>query len=406
MRLLFGLLLLCFSLTVHSLELHNIRFWQHNTHITRVMLDLSSPASYNIFTLTNPYRLVLDLRQTTLNHKIARIPAQHPILKKIRHAKRNKHDLRLVFDLKRPVRTTSYLVAPDQHGGHRLLLDIAILDKAIQPKLSPELTKSKPVIKPLPTRPKLESLQEPIQPTLLAKKDIIIAVDPGHGGIDPGAIGKQKTKEKTVVLAVGKKLAQLINAQAGYKAILTRSTDKYLKLRQRIEIAREHQADLFISLHADALPNEQTAYGSSVYMLSQSGASSEAAQWLAQKENSADLIGGVSLSDKDDLLASVLLDLSQESTLEASALVGQKILKSLATVGKVHFKKLQRAAFMVLRSPDIPSILVEMAFLSTPSEERKLNNPQYQNQLARALLQGIKNYFAEYPPTGKVAFKE
>ncbi|MEK7989992.1 MAG: N-acetylmuramoyl-L-alanine amidase [Thiotrichaceae bacterium] len=390
MRLLFGLLILFYSFAVHSIDLNNIRFWQQNTQTTRVILDLSTPASYNIFTLSNPYRLVLDLKKTQIIHKIDNIPAQQPILQKIRYAKRNKQDLRIVFDLKTPVRTTSYLVAPDQHGGHRLLLDIAILDKttpkqSIIPKSNP-----KPIIKP-----EIKSLP---QAKLLNKNEIVIAVDPGHGGIDPGATGKQNTKEKHVVLAVGKKLAHLINQQPGYKAILTRSNDKYLKLRQRIEIAREYQADLFISLHADALPDDQTAYGSSVYMLSQSGASSEAAKWLAQKENSADLIGGVSLSDKDDLLASVLLDLSQEGTLEASALVGQKILKSLGKIGRVHFKKLQRAAFMVLRSPDIPSVLVEMAFLSTLSEERKLNDPVYQKQLAQALLQGIKHYFAEYPP--------
>ncbi|WP_353570277.1 N-acetylmuramoyl-L-alanine amidase [Candidatus Albibeggiatoa sp. nov. BB20] len=392
MRLLFGLLILFYSFAVQSIELNNIRFWQQNALTTRVILDLSNPASYNIFTLTNPYRLVLDLKKTHIINKVDHIPAQQPVLKNIRYAKRNKQDLRIVFDLKKPVRTTSYLVAPDQHGGHRLLLDIAILNKTLQQQsVTPT---PKPIPKPVIKQP------APSQPKLLTKSKIIIAVDPGHGGIDPGATGKQKTKEKNVVLAVGKKLVRLINQQPGYKAILTRSNDKYLKLRRRIEIARQYQADLFISLHADALPDDQKAYGSSVYMLSQSGASSEAAQWLAQKENSADLIGGVSLSDKDDLLASVLLDLSQEGTLEASALVGQKILKSLGKVDRVHFKKLQRAAFMVLRSPDIPSVLVEMAFLSTPSEERKLNDPHYQNQLAQALSQGIQHYFAEYPPTG------
>jgi N-acetylmuramoyl-L-alanine amidase len=389
MRLLFGLLIFWYSFTVYGTELHNIRFWQHDAQTTRVILDLSHTVNYNIFTLTHPYRLVLDLKNTHLKQKVKTIPADSPILKKIRHAKRGKQDLRIVFDLKQPVRTTSYLVAPDKHGGHRLLLDIEIKNSKQQQSILPK--PQKPVAKPVEP--------QPIRPTK-TKQDIIIAVDPGHGGIDPGAIGKQGTKEKHVVLAVGKKLARLINQQPGYKAVLTRHSDKYLKLRQRIEIAREHQADLFVSLHADALPDNQKAYGSSVYMLSQSGASSEAAKWLAHKENSADLIGGISLSDKDDLLASILLDLSQESTLEASALVGQKLLVSLSTVGRVHFKKLQRAAFMVLRSPDIPSVLVEMAFLSTPSEEQKLNDPHYQNQLANALMLGIKNYFAEYPPAG------
>ncbi len=390
MRFLYGLLLIFYSFNVYSVELQQIRFWQHDEQTTRVMLDLSAPVSYNIFTLTNPYRLVLDLKATHLTNQIAKVPATQAILENIRYAKRNKQDLRLVFDLKKSVRTTSYLVAPDSQGGHRLLLDITSLAAVTQP-----ITPPKPPLATRTEKPKLFTKQ-----TLPTKQDtIVIAVDPGHGGIDPGAIGKQGTEEKNVVLAVGKKLAQLINQQPGYTAVLTRSTDKYLKLRQRIEIAREYQADLFISLHADALPDNQTAYGSSVYMLSQSGASSEAAQWLAQKENAADLIGGVSLSDKDDLLASVLLDLSQEGTLEASALIGQEILKALDTVGKVHFKKLQRAAFMVLRSPDIPSVLVEMAFLSTPSEERKLNDSNYQNQLAHALLQGIQHYFKKYPPS-------
>lgn len=385
MRILLILILSWQVITAQAANLEHLRFWQHDPDTTRLMLDLSTVINYNIFTLTDPYRLVLDLKNTSLTGNIASIPPQHPILSNIRHAQRNKQDLRIVFDLKLPVRTTSYLVAPDQQGGYRLLLDI----KQLQPgtphhKIITPPTEPKPLIEPKKSRE--------------AKNQIVVVVDPGHGGVDPGAVGKNNTKEKDVVLAISRKLVNLLAQYPEYKAVLTRKSDYYLNLRRRVEIAREYQADLFISIHADALPDNQTAYGSSVYVLSRQGASSEAAQWLAQRENAADLIGGISLKDKDDLLASVLLDLSQEGTLEASTLLAQEILQALTKVGRVHFKQVQRAAFMVLRAPDIPSVLVETAFISTPDEERKLNNPNYQDQVAQALLNGIKNYFAKYPP--------
>jgi N-acetylmuramoyl-L-alanine amidase len=387
MRILLILILSWQVTIIQAANLENLRFWQQDPDTTRIMLDLSDAINYNIFTLTDPYRLVLDLKNTNLTGNIAPISPQHSILSNIRHANRNQQDLRIVFDLKLPIRTTSYLVAPDNQGGYRLLLDM----KQLQPGV-PRHTVIIPQTEQKPPEPKK---------TITQKNQIVVVIDPGHGGIDPGAVGKKNTKEKDVVLAISTKLANLFAQYPEYKAVLTRKGDYYLNLRRRVEIAREYQADLFISIHADALPDNQTAYGSSVYILSRQGASSEAAQWLAQRENAADLIGGISLKDKDDLLASVLLDLSQEGTLEASTLLAQEVLQALTKVGKVHFKQVQRAAFMVLRAPDIPSILVETAFISTHSEESKLNDPNYQAQVAQALLQGIKNYFAKYSPLAR-----
>lgn len=224
-----------------------------------------------------------------------------------------------------------------------------------------------------------------------------MAIDPGHGGEDPGASGRLGTKEKNVVLAIGRKLKALLNRKHGIRAFLVRDGDYYIGLKKRMRIARNHKADLFISIHADAFRNP-LVYGSSVYVLSQRGASSEAAKWLADRENSADLVGGVSLDDKDDLLASVLLDLSQTATLDASINLGANILNELKKLGKTHKKKVQRAGFMVLKSPDIPSILIETAFISNPDEERRLRNSRHQQRVAKAILTGVLRYLKNNAP--------
>jgi N-acetylmuramoyl-L-alanine amidase len=233
----------------------------------------------------------------------------------------------------------------------------------------------------------------------MVRRDIIIAIDPGHGGQDSGALGKHGTKEKDIVLAVSKRLANIVNAEPGMRAYLTRDTDVFITLRQRIKRARENKADMFISIHADAFKDAK-AKGASVFVLSQRGASSEAAQMMADKENAADLAGGISLEDKDDMLASVLLDLSQTASLEASLEVANTVLAGLKRVGNVHKKHVESAAFVVLKSPDIPSILVETAFVSNPDEERKLNTPSHQDKIARAILSGISNYFQRNPLPG------
>jgi N-acetylmuramoyl-L-alanine amidase len=224
-------------------------------------------------------------------------------------------------------------------------------------------------------------------------------VDAGHGGEDPGARGAKGTKEKDVTLAIARKLANKINQEPGMKAVLVRNGDYYIGLRKRMAIARKHRADLFVSIHADSFRDKRVR-GSSVYTLSRRGASSEAAKWLAEKENSADLVGGVSLDDKDDVLAGVLLDLSQTATLQASGEVAHHVYKQLGQVGKVHGKRVQRAGFAVLKSPDIPSMLIETAFISNPAEERNLTSPSHQTKIARAIMRGIKGHFHDSPPAG------
>jgi N-acetylmuramoyl-L-alanine amidase len=228
-------------------------------------------------------------------------------------------------------------------------------------------------------------------------RDIVIAIDAGHGGEDPGAHGPRGTQEKKVVFDISKKLAALINKKPGMKAVLVRKGDYYIKLRKRMEIARAAKADLFVSIHADAFKNSKVK-GASVFTVSKRGASSEAARWLAQHENSADLVGGVKLADKEDMLATVLMDLSQTATKEASRNVAGKILKNFKHIGHLHKQGVQKAGFMVLKSPDIPSILVETAFISNPDEERKLRSGKHQQKMARAIFKGIVSYFEQYAP--------
>jgi len=230
-------------------------------------------------------------------------------------------------------------------------------------------------------------------------RPLIIAIDAGHGGQDPGAHGPSGTREKMITLAIAKELARQVNATPGLKAYLTRDTDVFIPLTQRYQKARAAKADLFVSIHADSSPSPE-ARGSSVFVLSQRGASSQAARWLASQENAADLVGGVKLQDKDDTLASVLLDLSQSATMKASEDMAGQVLDGLKRLGKTHKHEIERANFVVLRSPDVPSMLVETAFISNPDEERRLNDPAQQSQLARAVLDGVTAYFSRQPPPG------
>lgn len=406
-----------------------------NVHVTkvsaeqsRVIFELSAPAAHNIFTLDSPQRLVVDLKNVELQGNITEVASDHSLFKEVRTAPRGGNDWRFVFDLKMNVRTKSYLAKPSTAGGaYQLIVDVfsanspapatpatpAPVQTAPTPvaPVTPAVPASKPVPTPAPA-PKaaprseiaVESMKVAESTTPNNGREIIIAVDAGHGGIDPGASGRYGTKEKDVVLPLAKELAQMISAQPGMRAVLIRDGDYFLSLRKRIDLARQHQADLFVSIHADADAEKTSgSHGSSVYMLSQRGASSEAAHWLAEKENAADLIGGVSLNDKDELLASVLLDLSQSGTLEASAHLAQSVLSSLSKIGSMHYARVQQAGFMVLRSPDIPSVLVETAFISNPVEEQKLNNPQARQRMAAAIFQGIQQYFNKYPAAGLLA---
>lgn len=373
----FGFLLLGWltAVWVGAAEVTDVRVWA-DAERTRLVLDLDAPVEHKLFTLSAPDRVVVDLEGARLRADNLDNTASGPI-RNLRHGVRNGRDLRLVLDLTGPVKPRSFLLKPDQQSGHRLVVD---LETPGQARRSPER----------PTK-SVDQIRAP--------RDLVIAIDPGHGGKDPGARGSHGTNEKQVVLEIARRLARHIDQEPGMRAILTRDGDRFLSLRQRMDIARDHDADLFVSIHADAF-RDRRVQGSSVYVLSRRGASSEMARILAQSENAADLAGGVSLNDKDELLRSVILDLSQSASIEASLEVADNVLQGLKQVGKVHKDHVQQAGFVVLKSPDIPSILVETAFISNPSEERKLRQAAHQDKLARAMLAGIRNYFYSNPPPG------
>jgi len=385
----FFILVLSLSCLAEHVQLLDMRVFKPTAHKMRLVFELDAiPVTHNIFTLKFPHRLVIDLKNTKLLKKLLPFP---PLVKKIRSAPRHQKDLRIVLDLKAPVRTKSFILKPDDTNGHRLVIDINSLNSISKAKKETRISKASIQTSTVPV-----SQQQPVVKKSSPAHDIVIAIDAGHGGIDSGASGLGGTTEKDVVLAIAKELAALVAKTQGMRGVLIRNGDYFLKLRKRLELARQYQADLFISIHADAYPDNIKVQGSSVYMLSPHGASSEMARWLAEKENAADLIGGIRLSDKDELLAHVLLDLSMLSTLEASAYVGQSVLKQLEAVGKVHAPRLQRANFMVLSSPDIPSILVETGFISNSKEEQKLNQANYRRRIAQAIFEGIREYFANY----------
>ena len=366
------------SVFAKTVTVDNVRVWAAPDS-TRVVFDVSGPVKHKLFSLNKPYRTVIDLKDATLKKNTTQPKPLDKYLKGIRSGARNKNDLRIVLDLKKQIKYKIFQLQPNKHYGHRLVIDL--FDVEIKQVKKEETRK--------------EIKKETQQPAKL--RDVIIAIDAGHGGDDPGAKGPSGVYEKNVVLKIAKNLAEVINKERGMRAVLIRKSDYYIKLRNRIEKAREYKADLFISIHADAFRDPKVR-GSSVYVLSKKGASSEAAKWLAEKENSSDLIGGVSLENKDDLVASVLLDLSQTASLEASIDIADRILKGLRKVGKVHKRNVQSAPFAVLKSPDIPSILIEMAFISNPIEEKKLTNSKHRKKMSNAILIGLKGYFRDFAP--------
>jgi N-acetylmuramoyl-L-alanine amidase len=350
-------------------DVNGVRLWT-GPEGTRVVLDLQAPVSYQVFNLDNPDRVVIDLEHA--RWAAADAPASG-VVRSVRHGVKPGGGLRIVLDVDAGVQPHSSLVAPNDVYGHRLVLDLAPMRAA-------------PAV-PLRTAPAGDD------------RAIVIAIDAGHGGEDPGALGHHGTREKDVALAVARALAGLVAKEPEMRPVLIRDGDYIVSLRRRMEIARENRADLFVSIHADAFTDSRS-HGSSVYALSDRGATSEAARWLAERENAADLIGGVSLDDKDDLLASVLLDLSQTATLSASLQVGAHVLDELDQIGELRRPDVQQAGFLVLKSPDIPSILVETAFISNPQEERRLADPREQARLASSILAGMRSYFLENPPAG------
>ncbi|MCP3669654.1 MAG: AMIN domain-containing protein [Gammaproteobacteria bacterium] len=372
------LLLLSFSLQAGQASINSLRLWSAPDH-TRLVFDTSASVQHKIFSLTKPERLVIDFTNTRLNTSLAGFKGKDRYVRSIRSSTRNGGSLRIVLDLKGRIKPKIFALAPNREYGHRLVLDLFSTKNIARVPVKKEVVKQ----------------YKKYQPA----RDVVIAIDAGHGGEDPGAIGTYGTREKDVVLSIARKLEALVSREKGMRPVMIRTGDYYLGLRKRSAMARRKKADLFISIHADAFRNKRVQ-GSSVYTLSNRGASSEAARWLAERENSADLVGGVELKDKDDVLASVLLDLSQTGTRQASHDVAAKVLGRMRRIGKVHHTSVQKAGFAVLKSPDVPSILVETAFISNPTEEKRLRSHQHQNKLAKSILSGIRDYFHRNPPPG------
>jgi N-acetylmuramoyl-L-alanine amidase len=354
-----------------EVQVRDVRLWA-GPDSTRVVLDLSAPAGHKLFTLDNPRRVVVDLQPARMDLNTLRLPQGTGLVGSVRGANRAGGEVRIVVDLAAAASARSFLVRPEGRYGHRLIIEL--------------------------DAPRARA-QAPLMRADEGARELVIAIDAGHGGEDPGALGRRGTREKDVVLAVSRLLAEQIDREPGMRAVLIRDGDYFLSLRQRVAKARMHRADLFISVHADAFKNPN-ARGSSVYVLSSKGATDEAARWLAARENAADLVGGVSLDDKDDMLASVLLDLSQNASIGASLEVGDFVLNRLGGVNRLHKSSVQQAGFAVLKAPDIPSILVETAFISNLEEEQRLRESRYQSQLAAALMSGVREYFYTNPPPG------
>lgn len=350
-----------------------LRLWDADDH-TRVVFDVSGAVEYKVFSLEGPDRLVIDIAKSRAAKSYDAVPLAGAI-SRVRTG-RQGDTLRVVLDLEHAVRPKSFLLKPADHFGHRLVVDLF----------------------PVEAQPRVLKRESTIM-AAQGERKVIVSIDAGHGGDDPGALGAKGSKEKDITLAVAKALAERINAEPGMMAVMTRDRDFFIPLNRRYELAREQKADLFISIHADAFSKAQ-ARGSSVFVLSNRGATSEAARMLADRENASDLVGGVSIVDKDATLAAVLLDLSQGATMQASEVVASNVLRGLESIGNLHKREVQRANFVVLRSPDVPSLLVETAFISNPAEEKRLNDPAHRDKLANALVAGIRDYFATTPPPG------
>ncbi|MCK4587667.1 MAG: N-acetylmuramoyl-L-alanine amidase, partial [Gammaproteobacteria bacterium] len=377
--LIFSLALLFSSVffsTAIAATVNGVRMWAGPDN-TRLVFDISGPLDHKVFMLRSPNRIVVDMQNTRLRRQPAGLNFSDGVVTDLRSGARNGNDLRMVLDLKGKVRPKSFLLKPTQQYGHRLVIDLQDVRSKQSRKIKRQVS----------TNPKGSS------------RDVIVAIDAGHGGDDPGATGRRGTREKDVVLAIARELEKLIKKERGMRPVMIRRGDYFVGLKDRRKKARELKADLFISIHADAFRNGR-ARGTSVYVLSQGSATSKAAKWLAENENNSDLIGGVSLDDKDDLLGSVLLDLSRNASIAASLDVGGKVLQQLKVMGRVHKDRVEQAGFAVLKAPDIPSILVETGYISNKYEENNLRNKKHQRKLASAMLSGVRGYFRHNAPPG------
>lgn len=419
-RLWFLIIIYFCSYTALSAQLKSINLQQQGMQ-TSLYLKLDGQFTYRTFFLSHPDRVVVDLKETQLAVNLQQLNLIHGIVNKVRSGYPDSKTLRLVFEVSQKVQLHSMLWR--SNGPNKeIRIDISQSMGRITPRtVSQSLANQTLNVKPsasgiMINKEKKETTRDKIhqtQPIMAAQKpikissrptklrDVIVVLDAGHGGKDPGAKGMGHSQEKDVVLAITLKLKQLIDRQPGMHAVLTRSGDYYVGLRQRLKITRRYNGDIFVAIHADAFNNSHSS-GASVFALSQRGATSEAARWLAEKENYSEL-GGVNLGDLDDqngMVRSVLIDLSQTATINSSLQMGGKVLNQLGSFTNLHNNKVEQARFMVLKSPDIPSILVETGFISNPIEERNLTNPSYQMRLSQAIFQGIKGYFWENPPHG------
>lgn len=402
----------------HANSIVAVRTWPADDY-TRVTLELDRELKAEHFTLDNPHRMVIDLQgisvNNTLEELISKVRANDPYISSVRVGQFQPNVVRLVLDLKQPIAPQVFTLKPIGEYKYRLVIDLyprvardpllalqnmqendpladvleqlaqsqpSVPAPTVQGQVAPPLAKSTPPASPIPK----------VAPNA-SNRPILIALDPGHGGEDPGAIGPGGTREKDVVLQIAHRLKKLIDAQPNMRAFMTRDKDFFVPLGVRVQKARRVKADLFISIHADAWI-KPSARGSSVYALSQTGATSSAASWLAKKENEADLVGGINIGTHNKQVAQVLLDLSTAAQINDSVRIGTGILSEIGKINHLHKRQVERAGFAVLKAPDIPSILIETAFISNPNEERLLRSPGHQDKIARAMLAGIQDYFA------------
>ncbi len=356
-----------------GLEVREVRLWRAPDH-TRIVFDLSAPAKHKLILLENPNRVVVDLVDASLKADLKHLQLANTPVRRVRSGVRNGNDLRVVFDMSAAVKPRSFVLKAIEQRGDRLVLDLY----DVNPSASARPTVKKSVASSV-------------------KRPIVIAIDAGHGGEDPGASGPGRAREKEVVLAIAKETYALFKNDKAFRPALIRKGDYYVGLKKRRDLAHELQADLLVSIHADAFKSPK-AKGMSVYALSERGASSTFASFLAQRENAADLVGGVSLNDKDELLAQVLYDMSMSHSLDASLGLGSRVLDEMDLISKLHRQQVEQASFAVLKSPDIPSILIETGFISNPVEARLLRTREYQRKIARAIHKGVTSWFIEHPP--------
>jgi N-acetylmuramoyl-L-alanine amidase len=381
-----------------ALELADARLWPSPDY-TRLTLEAPAPVKFTTFTLNQPERLVIDLEDVTLGEVLAGLPAKvlpdDPLVSEVRIALNRPGVVRLVLVLKQAAHSTIFTLKPLADYGYRLVID---LRPASLPVAPPVAAQPAP---PAAPDASAQATPQPVSPSRRAYTRLVtVAIDAGHGGEDPGARGAAGSREKDITLSIARRLKARIDAQENMRAVLIRDGDYFIPLHERVNKARRAQADLFVSVHADAFI-KPSARGSSVFALSPHGASSAAARWLAKKENEADLVGGINIDVEDPYLKRTLIDLSQTATISDSLKVGSAVLKEIGGINTLHKSYVEQAGFAVLKAPDMPSILVETAFISNPEEERRLNDAGYQDRLADAIVDGIKAHFRKYPPSGK-----